>query len=147
MKRSPVLLGASIVELLRVLLIAAAARALFLQTGNQLTIAVLRALIAGSFVFPALLALAWFEKRFEHYVYLFIPLKFICVLIDAVSIISLLTVRGSSASALSLGPLQTLAGALAVTLIDAFILVVAFLQLRKPEKPEEPAITIEQVEL
>ena len=147
MKRSPVLLGASIVELLRVLLIAAAARALFLQTGNQLAVAVLRTIIAGCFVFPALLAFAWLEKRFEYFTYLFIPLKLICIIIDIASITGLLTGRIYSASTLSLSPLQTLAGSLAVTLIDAFILTVAFLQLRKPAAPEEPAITIEQVEL
>lgn len=147
MKRNPVILGASIVEFLRVLLILAAARSMLSHTGNPLTLAILRTLAVGSFVFPALLALVWADDRFVYFSYLFIPLKIGELFINVLNIASLLSGGASLDSALSVKPFQALMGSLLVMLMDIFIVTVILVLLKKPKVPEQPVITIERVEL
>lgn len=145
MKRSPLVILSAIFELVRLVVLALMARSLLSDTHTAVSLFLLRLLLAGNFIFPALLFLAWFNSQFAHYLYIFIPLKITLLLTALVSLPALFS--NTTRQILTGNFLAVIGGVFFVILVDSLVLVTAFriaLSLKKSQA-EPPAI--ETVEL
>lgn len=149
MKRTPMILLSAILELIRILLLALGARLLVSGDSNMVnslaTILLMRILIVSSFVFPALLLLAWFNASYAHFLTPFIPLKIALLITDVSSFFTLLinTVQQVTTNTITIINICLIA----IVVIDSFIMFSVNRELRKLKKPQSESPTIETVEL
>lgn len=149
MIRTPMILLSAIFEFIRIILLALGARLIIAgdstMVNNLATILLVRILIVSSFLFPALLMLAWFNTSYTHFLTLFVPLKIALIITDASSFFTVLT---STAQLIVSQANTVLAISLTILIaIDSFILFSVNREIKKRKKLQQETPIIETVEL
>lgn len=149
MKRTPLILLSAIFELIRIILLAAGARLLAAGDSSMVNslanILLVRILIMSSFVFPALLLLAWFNASYAHFLTPFVPLKIALLITDVSGFFTLLTNTIQQVNIKTITVLNI--SLIAIIVIDSFILFSVTRAIKKIRKPQPESPAIETVEL